>query len=363
MALANPIPDRAAQPDSIRLARRTTMTATSSPTGVPRRRPGLIAPTALALLALGVAVVPATAAPAPTAAVLQDGTLRISGSPLAERLALRLSALSGALLEVDFGDDGSADFTFDVATFRAIDVAAGNGDDTVRIDQVNGAFTTTKATRIDGGNGDDTLLGGSGAEVLVGGRGDDVVDGNGGADTAFLGRGDDVFVWDPGDASDIVEGDRGSDTLVFNGAAGNETMAATGLDGRVLFTRSPGAIVMDLDDIEAIDVRALGGTDAIAINDVIGTDLERVDVDLAGALGGAAADGQPDTVAIAATKDDDSIEVAANGGAVEVGGLPAFLRITHADPALDTLVIDTVAGNDDVTIDPAVTALIQLSVL
>jgi hypothetical protein len=291
------------------------------------------------------------------------GTLQISGGPLAETIALRLSAFDPNQLQVDLGDDGSADHTFDLSTFRVIDIAAGGGDDTIRIDQANGAFTTTETTRIDGENGDDTLIGGSGAEVFVGGNGDDFVDGNGGPDTAFLGRGDDVFVWDPGDASDIVEGGRGSDTMIFNGGAGNEIMAATAEGGRVLFTRNLGTIVMDLDDVEVIDVRALGGIDAVTVNDVGGTDLERVDVDLAAAIGGSTGDGQADTVTVAATKGDDSIAAAANGAAVEVSGLAAFVRITHADPTSDTLVIDPVAGADDISLDPALDGLILVTVL
>jgi hypothetical protein len=314
----------------------------------------------LAALALGAS--PAAAAPTAKATVA-DGTLSIAGSPGGERIALRLNAFDPNELEIDLGDNGSADHTFDRSTFRAIDVAAGNGDDTVRIDQVHGAFTTTGTTRIDGGNGDDTLIGGSGAEVFFGGNGDDFVDGNGGADTAFLGRGDDVFVWDPGDASDIVEGDKGSDTLVFNGAAGNEIMAATADGGRVLFTRNLGTIVMDLDDVEVLDVRALGGTDAVTVNDVGGTDLERVDVDLAAAIAGSTGDGQEDTVTVAATKDDDTIAADANGAAVEISGLAAFVRITHADPTSDTLVIDPVAGADDISLDPALDGLILVTVL
>jgi hypothetical protein len=327
-----------------------------------RRRPASIGASALALVALAVGAAPVAAAPTLNAGVV-DGTLRIAGGPRAEEIALRLSALDPNQLEVDLADDGSAEFAFDLGTFRVIEVAAGNGDDTVRIDQVNGAFTTTETTRIDGGNGSDTLLGGSGAEICVGGNGDDFVDGNGGADTAFLGRGDDVFVWDPGDASDIVEGGRGSDTMVFNGAAGNEILTASAEGGRVHFTRNLGSIVMDLDDVEVIDVRALGGTDAVTVNDVGGTDLERVDVDLAAALGGSTGDGLADTVTVAATKGDDSIAVDANGAAVEVSGLAAFVRITHADPAIDTLVIDTVAGADDVLLDPALDGLILVSVL
>ncbi len=328
-------------------------------------RPTLRTTSVTAALALAIlaAVASPTAAAATATAEVFDGTLQISGSPRGETIALRLSAPDGSLLEVDLGDDGQPDFSFELTAFRAIDVAAGNGDDTVRIDQVNGAFTPTKVTRIDGGNGDDTLIGGSGAEVFLGGNGDDFVDGNAGSDSAFLGRGDDVFVWDPGDGSDSLDGDRGSDTMVFNGAAGNEIMTASADGGRLLFTRNLGNIVMSLDGVEGIDVRALGGTDAITVDDVIGTDLERVDVDLAAALGGSTADGLADTVTVAATKGDDSIAVGANGAAVEVDGLAAFVRITHADPTLDTLVIDTVAGADDISLDAAVDGLILVAVL
>ena len=211
--------------------------------------------TALALVVLAMTATTVAAGSAVEASV-DAGTLRITGSPSPDRIALRLSAADSNQLQVDVGDDGTADFSFDRGTFAAIDVRAGNGADTVRIDQVNGIFTTTEATRIDGQNGDDSLHGGTGAEVFVGGRGDDVVDGNAGADTAFLGSGDDTFVWDQGDGSDVVEGASGSDTLVFNGFGANENMAAAPSGGRVRFTRVQGGIVMDLDDVEAIDVTA-----------------------------------------------------------------------------------------------------------
>ena len=230
-------------------------------------RKTLLGAVTLAALAASIAVPVAAAAPTLSATVT-DGTLRISGSPFSDRIALRAESGDRTQLQVDVGDNGSADRTFDLGTFDAIDVKAGNGNDTVLIDQVNGTFTTTKATRIYGQNGDDTLIGGSGNEVLVGGRGDDFIDGNGGADTAFLGQGDDTFVWDPGDASDVVEGGAGFDKMVFNGSGGDEIMAATADFGRVSFTRNLGGIVMDLNDVEAIDVNALDGSDSITVNDV-----------------------------------------------------------------------------------------------
>lgn len=327
-----------------------------------RMVPAAIGAGALTLLLLAIAAAPVAAAPTTLRSRISDGTLRIFGRPFAEQITLRQSAVNRNQLDVDLGNDGSTDQSFDLTGIDAIALDAGGGDDTVRIDDANGAFTALRPTVIHGGNGNDTLLGGSGAETFIGGNGDDVIDGNGGADTAFLGKGDDTFVWDPGDGSDIVEGGTGTDTMVFNGSGGNEIMAASSNFGRVSFTRNLGTIAMDLNGIEAIDVRALGGTDSVTVNDVSGTDLRRVDVDLASTLGGSTADGQADTVTVAGTKGDDSIAATTDGAAVEVSGLSAAVRVTHADPALDNLVIDRVAGTDSVAVDPAVEALIQVSV-
>jgi hypothetical protein len=150
--------------------------------------------------------------------------------------------------------------------------------------------------------------------------------------------------------------------LVFNGFGANESMTATPSGGRVLFTRVQGNIVMDLDDVEAIDVRPLGGTDSVTVNDTTGTDLTRVDVDLAAAPGGATGDGLADTVTVKGTAGDDTIAANASGAAVQVSGLAAVVRITHADTVSDALVIDSLAGVDNVAVDPALAGLIQVAV-
>ena len=320
--------------------------------GIGRGTVIMVGAIALSTFGLANAATAAAAVPAVSATV-SDGTLQISGTPHADRITLRLSTADPNRLEVDARDDGSADFSVDRRTFAAIDIAAGNGDDTIKIDERNGAFTTTERTTVFGGNGDDTFIGGSGAEVFFGGRGNDFTDPNGGADTAFLGQGNDTFLWDPGDASDTVEGENGTDTLVFNGSGGNEFMAATpAAGGRVLFTRNLGGIIMNLDDVETIDVNARGGSDTISVNDATGTDLTRVNVDLAGTVG---------RVAVAGTAGDDTVAVDANGGAVDVEGLAAAVRITNADPATDELVVG--ADIDHVTLDPALAGLIQVAVL
>ena len=115
----------------------------------------------------------------------------------------------------------------------------GGGDDSVRVDDTNGAFTNQIPTAIAGGDGDDSLSGGLGAETYKGATGNDAVDGNGGNDNASLGGGTDTFRWDPGDGSDAIDGRDGRDTMLFNGAAGAETVTMAAAGRRLVFVRRP----------------------------------------------------------------------------------------------------------------------------
>ncbi len=216
---------------------------------------------------------------------------------------------------------------------------------------------------IDGGADNDTINGGDGAETLTGGDGDDTIDGNGGADTGLLGAGNDTFIWDPGDGSDVVEGqdgaDDGADTLLFNGAAGAENFDLSANGNRVRFFRTQGAITMDLNEIEFIDVQALGGADTAVVNDTTGTDLKRIAFDLEGAVGGGAGDGAADSITVNGTDDPDDIQVTENEGGVLVNGVPPTVQIDHSEAANDTLFVNTLGGDDNVDIGPGVEQLIQ----
>src|SRR4026208_277864 len=116
------------------------------------------------------------------------GALAIEGKNGADRIALRLQNGDPAILQVDVGDDGSADFRFARAEIAKISVNGGNGDDAVRIDESNGVFTDTISTTVGGGNGDDNLVGGAGAVTLEGGNGDDILAGGSGAETLLGGN-------------------------------------------------------------------------------------------------------------------------------------------------------------------------------
>ena len=203
------------------------------------------------------------------------------------------------------------------------------------------------------------INGGTQADVLTGGDGNDRIAGQQQNDTMFGGAGDDTLVWDPGDANDLVEGQAGIDTMEFNGAAGNEAFEASAVAGRLRFTRDLGNIVMDVGTTERVDLRPLGGADAIVVNDLTGTDVTKASIDLAGAIGGDAGDAAADTVRVDGTNGPDNVAVAANGAAVDVTGLFTAISIPHPEVANDLLAIHTLDGNDDVAVDAGVGALIQ----
>ena len=309
---------------------------------------------------------------------LEQGELAIEGTNGNDRLALRLQAGNPAILQVDVGDDGSADFSFARAEIAKISVDGGNGDDVVRIDEGNGVFTDTIATTIDGGNGDDNLVGGSGAgtlrggngndilaggsgaETLLGGNGNDSIDGNKGNDVALMGNGNDTFVWDPGDGSDVVEGQNGADSMLFNGANVNEKVDLSANGNRLRFFRDVANITMDTDGVETVDFNALGGADLVTVNDLTDTDVGNVNVDLAATGGGG--DGQPDRVVVNGTDRDDSIHIDGDAGAVKVSGLAATVDVLHPEVANDRLEIDTRAGTDTVDAGGLEAGAIQLFV-
>src|SRR4051812_22762113 len=323
---------------------------------------------AFAVVVILFALAPARVAAASIVqAAVVRGTLVVTGTPSSDRIALRRSRIHPSRLQVDFGDNGTADRTFALGSFAAIDVEAGGGNDRVRIDNRNGSFTKSKPTRLKGGSGNDTLIGGDGRETLIGGGGNDVVDGNGGADTVSLGNGNDTIDWDAGDGDDVVRGGDGSDTLVVTGSAADEFLSTTTRAGRVTFTRAlrnpfdPGNASLAVDGVEAIRVRPLGGDDEVHLTDMTGSAVARVDVDLAATPGGSTTDLQADTVAVAGTLGSDTFNVTGGTGEVNVGGPAATVRITHADADLDTLAIITLTGTDVVAVAPAVLGLIQVS--
>ncbi|HEU5490771.1 MAG TPA: hypothetical protein VFU84_08250 [Gaiellaceae bacterium] len=291
---------------------------------------------------------------------LKNGLLSIEGSKRSDRIALRLQAGRPGVLQIDVGDDAYADFDVAREEIERIDLDAADGDDLVRIDESNGSFSDIPLT-IDGGAGDDSLAGGSGAELLLGDDGNDSIDGNRGNDVAFTGAGDDTFVWDPGDGNDVIEGQEGVDTMLFNGAGGAEQVDLSANANRLRFFRTQGNVTMDTR-VERVDFNALGGADLVTVNDLTGTDVTSVNVDLAVALGGAVGDGAADRIVVNATNGNDAIVVNGNAGGVRASGLAATVGILHSETANDRLEINTLAGTDAVDSAGLAAGVIQLLV-
>jgi Ca2+-binding RTX toxin-like protein len=244
-----------------------------------------------------------------------------------------------------------------------IEVFGKAGNDQIALDESNGPLP---AANLFGGDGNDTLTGGSGADLLSGDAGNDLLLGQGGDDllnggpgndrviggrgndTAVLGVGNDTFVWNPGDGSDVVDGQGGMDTLQFNGANIAENIDLSADGGRLRFFRDVANITMIVSNVEQVNFAALGGADTITVNDLSGTGVNRVNLDLAGVPGSGIGDGQPDTVIVNGTDGADSIRASSNVNGIAVTGLAATVNITGLDGPTDALVINALAGADTV---------------
>jgi len=264
----------------------------------------------------------------------QDGSLTVAGLP--ELVTISASEATDALV-----------------------VAGGAGNDTLSAMTLPALNTMLT---LDGGAGNDVLLGSRGDDRLLGGDGKDFVDGNQGNDIALLGAGDDVFQWDPGDGSDTVEGEAGTDTLVFNGANINERMDISANGERARLTRDIGNITMDLNGVEHIEVNARGGADTVTVNDLTGTDVKQVAIDLAGTPGSGQGDGAADSVTVNGTGGNDHITVASSGASVVVNGLAAQVTIAGAEPDKDSLVVNGAAGNDTINASALTAGQINLTI-
>ncbi len=166
-----------------------------------------------------------------------------------------------------------------VANTSTIQVFGQGGNDTIALDESNGALP---AAQLFGGAGNDTLTGGSGADQLFGGAGNDTLLGKGGNDLLFGGAGNDTLIggtgddqvfgeagndrmiWNPGDGSDLFEGGDGTDTAEVNGGNASETFTITANGSRVRFDRvSPAPFFLDIGTTENLVVNANGGDDTI----------------------------------------------------------------------------------------------------
>lgn len=90
------------------------------------------------------------------------------------------------------------------------------------------------------------------------------------------------------------------------------------------------------------------GADTFAVGDLSGTPVELVDVSLSPGLGFPGGDGAADRVTVATTDRADRLALTGRvvvGGTATLTGLPWRVNVSHTEGALDTLAIDTGAGD------------------
>jgi hypothetical protein len=314
-------------------------------------------------------------APATTASAhVANNTLLITGTNGADSVLIGQAGDPNQLV-VNVNGTSTA---FDRATFDAIDVNLGDGDDGFRESPgiVSDERLTVSGGRgndsietgdnndlIFGGSGDDFIDSGRGDDLVFAGLGDDFVDGGVGSDVAFLGVGKDAFQWDPGEGSDIVDGGpgQGDAMMIFNGAAVADAASLSANGHRAVFLRSPGNVRMDMDGIERLQFNTFGGADSMTVNDMRGTDIRRVDVDLSVNDGGfGVPDGAVDNITVNGSDKADDVDVTGDGGIVNVAGLAAETTISGPD-ATDQLGVNTLDGNDTVNVDAGATAIMGVA--
>jgi Dockerin type I domain len=171
------------------------------------------------------------------------------------------------------------------------------------------------------------------------------VNGGAGNDKLIGSPGSDTFVWNPGDGNDTIDGGDGLDLLTFNGSNLAETFVIARNGSHVGLTSDVGNVTLDLNAMDGIELNALGGADTITVNDLTGTGLVKVQLNLNGPAGGG--DGQSDNVIVNGSNGDDAVPISGSALGVFMEGLFPLLRINGAEPT-DRLTVNTLGGNDTV---------------
>ena len=281
--------------------------------------------TALTQLNLALAGAPGT-----STAAGQGTTVIVNGTNNADQISVAGSAAGIAIS----GLAASVDITGSDAATDQLSINGLAGDDTIDAGDLQAGAI---ALFLSGGDGDDDIHGSQDSDLVTGGPGNDQVD---------LGAGDDTFVWSPGDGSDVIDGGAGHDSMIFNGSNTSELIEVAGDAQGVRLTRSIGNILMNLNGVEEIDVNARGGDDTITVNNLSGSDLGQLNLDLSAGDTPGTGDGLADNIVVNGTDGSDAVTVAGDASGISVLGLPAQVNIKGTDPAFDQLTINTRDGDD-----------------
>ena len=198
-----------------------------------------------------------------------------------------------------------------------------------------------------GGDGNDILNGGDGNDTLNGGAGNDILNGGAGDDTVFGGKGTDTASSAP--ATTCSSGIRATAMTRSTAAAASTrstSAAKTAARPSASMPTAPGAKFnrangnIDLTSVERIQFEAQGqNADNITINDLTGTDVKQVAIDL-GAGDPAAAAMVRLTRSPSTRPTAKPITFTDNNGTVKVSGLASDVTISNFEAGNDQLFIN-----------------------
>jgi Ca2+-binding RTX toxin-like protein len=109
---------------------------------------------------------------------VQHGILVINGTSGDDRIYLEQE--SGGVCVRGYSDAFADEILNPIMGLRGVRVEAGDGNDSVIVNDFGGSLPFDLPVTLIGGAGNDSLQGGGGDDVLIGGAGDDLLDGRGG---------------------------------------------------------------------------------------------------------------------------------------------------------------------------------------
>src|SRR5262249_50087308 len=146
----------------------------------------------------------------------------------------------------------------------------------------------------------------------------------------------------------------------FNGSNAGEKIEVSANGPRVRLTRDIASIVMDFDGIERVGIRTLGSVDTVTVDDLAGTAVKTVDVDLSGFDGNG--DAAADSIVVMGTANADRVRRSNNAsGALVIGGLAVQTTVTGGEPSQDVATVMGLAGDDTLTATVGVTGSAQVT--
>ena len=236
-----------------------------------------------------------------------------------------------------------APFSIDIGTSENLVLNANGGDDSF---SATGNLAALIKITVDGGAGNDTCSAATASTSCSAATATTSSTASRATTSPSSAPATTTFQWDPGRRQRHRRGPgRHRRDARSTAAAATRTWPPPPTAGACGSRATSRNIVMDLDDVESIDARTLGGADNLIVGDMSGTDLVDVEAELAATAGGD--DGAADNVIANGTNGDDVAIVSGSRpdrvrSSVSRPGSPCPAR----SPAATGVTVNALAGDD-----------------